>query len=589
MVPPNNLCPDLAGKLVNETLYRRMIGLLMYLTAIRLDIQFFTVLCARYQSNPKESHLTAMKRILMYLKGFPSTLDEGTITYPKDLGGNDHPFDRDLTFTTSDKGVWTLVPLLNGKIAISYKWVLKKKKDEHGATIKNKARLVAQGYSQEEGIDYDETFAPVARMEAIGILLAFATYTNFKVYQMDIKSSLLNVKTPMVPPNNLCPDLAGKPVNETLYRRMIRDDMDEDTHADEEVKTPPPKQDQPDPSNVQESTSDSSNTDLKRFDNTLPLTKRQLIKYSWKMSRALKDQPYSAPSGSVTLTFALTDTPANVEGENASTTSTEESPSHIEMETKEPTYDQPISSVQPTNAQPITLIISHPNSSQATQRVDKRKRIATEPVEDPSKKLVHASTIILLNPDEPVREAKLLAMSRPEVIKVVCKEAKKLRIDLREAISTKAGETFKKAQDAKRDVLKREDFKKVKILTKLNRRRAEEYMWIMINRIKHVPITNVKIHPNTKPIVSSVFRNNDKRKFDVHNPLKFTDFGITELDKLCLITQKKNSTAFQRWNDIHKVRMEALVSCLVAASMVKSPKNASFSMKLRKLIIEQPN
>ncbi|GJT63337.1 retrovirus-related pol polyprotein from transposon TNT 1-94 [Tanacetum coccineum] len=68
------------------------------------------------------------------------------------------------------------------------------KKDEHGTTTKNKARLVAQGYSQEEGIDYDETFAPVARTEAIRIFLVFATYMNFKVYQMDVKSAFLNGK-----------------------------------------------------------------------------------------------------------------------------------------------------------------------------------------------------------------------------------------------------------------------------------------------------------------------------------------------------------------------------------------------------------
>nr|GEU39816.1 retrovirus-related Pol polyprotein from transposon TNT 1-94 [Tanacetum cinerariifolium] len=157
----------------------------------------------------------------------------------------------------------------------------------------NKARLVAQGYSQEEGINYDETFAPVARMEAIRIFLAFVTYMNFKGYQMDVKIAFLNGKikeevyvkqplgfessyqmdvkiaflngkikeevyvkqplgfesseflyyvykldkalyglkqapracslmeTPMVPPNNLGPDLAGKPVNETLYMGMI--------------------------------------------------------------------------------------------------------------------------------------------------------------------------------------------------------------------------------------------------------------------------------------------------------------------------------------------------------------------------------
>nr|GEY31929.1 copia protein [Tanacetum cinerariifolium] len=66
------------------------------------------------------------------------------------------------------------------------------KKDKHGITTKNKARLVAQGYSEEEGIDYDETFTLVARMEAIKIFLAFATCMNFKVYQMDVKSAFLN-------------------------------------------------------------------------------------------------------------------------------------------------------------------------------------------------------------------------------------------------------------------------------------------------------------------------------------------------------------------------------------------------------------
>ncbi|GJX30104.1 putative ribonuclease H-like domain-containing protein [Tanacetum coccineum] len=62
--------------------------------------------------------------------------------------------------------VWTLVELPNGKRAIGTKWVYRNKKDERGIVIKNKARLVAQGYTQEEGIDYDEVFASVARIEA---------------------------------------------------------------------------------------------------------------------------------------------------------------------------------------------------------------------------------------------------------------------------------------------------------------------------------------------------------------------------------------------------------------------------------------
>ena len=64
--------------------------------------------------------------------------------------------------------------------------------DENGIIIRNKARLVAQGYNQQEGIDYEETFAPVARLEAIRMLLAFAYHKNFILYQMDVKSAFLN-------------------------------------------------------------------------------------------------------------------------------------------------------------------------------------------------------------------------------------------------------------------------------------------------------------------------------------------------------------------------------------------------------------
>ncbi|GJV83408.1 putative ribonuclease H-like domain-containing protein [Tanacetum coccineum] len=87
--------------------------------------------------------------------------------------------------------VWTLVDLPSGKKAIGTKWVYRNKKDERGIVVRNKARLVAQGYKQEEGIDYDEVFALVARVEAIRIFFAFASFMNFPVYQMDVKSAFL--------------------------------------------------------------------------------------------------------------------------------------------------------------------------------------------------------------------------------------------------------------------------------------------------------------------------------------------------------------------------------------------------------------
>ncbi|GJT72453.1 putative ribonuclease H-like domain-containing protein [Tanacetum coccineum] len=87
--------------------------------------------------------------------------------------------------------VWILVDLPYGKKAIGTKWVYRNKKDERGVVVRNKARLVAQGHRQEEGIDYDKFFAPVAWIEAIRIFLAFASYMGFIVYQIDVKSAIM--------------------------------------------------------------------------------------------------------------------------------------------------------------------------------------------------------------------------------------------------------------------------------------------------------------------------------------------------------------------------------------------------------------
>ncbi|GKB30041.1 uncharacterized mitochondrial protein-like protein, partial [Tanacetum coccineum] len=87
--------------------------------------------------------------------------------------------------------VWTLVDLPKGKRTIGTKWVYRNKKDERGIVVRNKARLVEQGYTQEEGIDYDEVFAPVARIEVIRLFLAYASFMGLIVYQMDVKSAFL--------------------------------------------------------------------------------------------------------------------------------------------------------------------------------------------------------------------------------------------------------------------------------------------------------------------------------------------------------------------------------------------------------------
>ncbi|GJS77246.1 hypothetical protein Tco_0727127 [Tanacetum coccineum] len=235
-----------------------------------------------------------------------------------------------------------------------------------------------------------------------------------------------------------------------------------------------------------------------------------------KIYQAFKGQPSSAPSGSVTSTLALTHIPANVEGENTTNTASEEPPSHTKGETGDTTIAIPISSIQPTHDQPITSVISHLESSHATPRTDKGKGIATEVEFMINGKIVYLTEQEIQeywDKEEKIKksaeEAKLLAISRPEVIKVVREEAKKLGIYPKEAISIK---------DAKHEVLKREDSKKPE------------------------RITDVRIHLNTKPIVASVFRDNDKRNFNIHQPFKFLGFGITELDELGPIIQKKKNS-----------------------------------------------
>nr|GFB46555.1 putative ribonuclease H-like domain-containing protein [Tanacetum cinerariifolium] len=88
--------------------------------------------------------------------------------------------------------VWELVPRPNQVMVITLKWIYKGKLDELGGILKNKARLVTRGYHQEEGIDFEESFALVARLEAIRIFLAYAAHKNMVVYQMDVKTAFLN-------------------------------------------------------------------------------------------------------------------------------------------------------------------------------------------------------------------------------------------------------------------------------------------------------------------------------------------------------------------------------------------------------------
>ncbi|GKB29305.1 putative ribonuclease H-like domain-containing protein [Tanacetum coccineum] len=155
----------------------------------------------------------------------------------------------------SEEHAMTLVDLPKGKRAIGTKWVYRNKKDERGIIVKNKAKLVSQGYTQEKGIDYDEVFAPIARIEAIKLFLAYASFMGFIVFQMDVKSAFLyglqvqqkedeifisqdkyvadilkklnfvtikTASTPMEPNKALVKDEEAEDVDVHLYRTMIR-------------------------------------------------------------------------------------------------------------------------------------------------------------------------------------------------------------------------------------------------------------------------------------------------------------------------------------------------------------------------------
>nr|GEU29900.1 uncharacterized mitochondrial protein AtMg00810-like [Tanacetum cinerariifolium] len=132
--------------------------------------------------------------------------------------------------------VWELVPRPDKVMVITLKWIYKVKLDEQEGILKNKARLVSRGYHQEEGIDFEESFASVARLEAIRIFFAYAAYKNMVVYKMDVKTVFLNgnlreekygfkscvpVDTPMVEKSKLDEDKEGKVVDPSHYHGMI--------------------------------------------------------------------------------------------------------------------------------------------------------------------------------------------------------------------------------------------------------------------------------------------------------------------------------------------------------------------------------
>nr|GEY25322.1 reverse transcriptase domain-containing protein [Tanacetum cinerariifolium] len=143
---------DKNGTPVDATKYRSMIDALMYLSSSRPNIIHATCLCARFQAKPTKKHLKEFKKL----------------------------------------DVWVLVPASDNISPLTLKWLFKNKYDEEQTVIRNKSRLFVRGYRQEEGIDFEKSFALVSRMEAIRIFLAYAAHKSFLVFQMDVKTAFLH-------------------------------------------------------------------------------------------------------------------------------------------------------------------------------------------------------------------------------------------------------------------------------------------------------------------------------------------------------------------------------------------------------------
>ncbi|GJR13514.1 retrovirus-related pol polyprotein from transposon TNT 1-94 [Tanacetum coccineum] len=229
MVPPNNLGPDLAGKSVNETSYRGMIRSLMYLTATSPDIQFCTVLCARYQSNPKESHIIAMKRILRYLKGTPTF----GLYYPKcsgfDLKGYS---DSDYAGCNMDrKSTSGACQILGGKLVC---WSAKKQqsvamssaKAEYVTAIRCCASIL---WMKSQLNDYDIHYKMVPifcdNTSAIAIsnnLVLHSRTKHINIRYHFIRDHILkgDIELHFIPTEYQLPDIFTKPLDEPTFTKL---------------------------------------------------------------------------------------------------------------------------------------------------------------------------------------------------------------------------------------------------------------------------------------------------------------------------------------------------------------------------------
>nr|GEW87408.1 copia protein [Tanacetum cinerariifolium] len=198
MSSDTKLTKDKECESIDSTKYRGMIGLWYHKgtgieTVVYADSDHAGVYVDRKSTSDEDKEIKITEKKNLENDIVDETLEIDEIVNIKE--SRNHPLENvigNLNQRTLRSQAQNQIPQPRNMTIIGTKWVFRNKLDENGVVSRNKARLVAQGYNQQEGIDYDETYSPVARLESIRILLAYACALDFKLFQMDVKSAFLN-------------------------------------------------------------------------------------------------------------------------------------------------------------------------------------------------------------------------------------------------------------------------------------------------------------------------------------------------------------------------------------------------------------
>ncbi|GKA28282.1 hypothetical protein Tco_0714450 [Tanacetum coccineum] len=283
--------------------------------------------------------------------------------------------------------------------------------------------------------------------------------------------------------------------------------------------------------------------------------------------KTFKGQSSSAPSSNMqTTTLAITEGPTTVEGGGGFT----------HAATKEPhSYTEGENDDMETQEAKVEKEPEIETTKEVHTRLTRAVPISTvRPITRPNPKIAFSESS-----SRPPLTDTILEIRIPKST-----EATKADVNPKIISSAKGGQDFKKIQDAKLKVLNREHSQKVKRQIKIRKKRLEQYMWTTSSRLKPEPITDVKIHPNTKPVILTVYRGNDRKNFNVHNPFKFANFRVTELDELGPIIEKKKNMIVgelmislgKRYERLRRIPKElGIQSSLLALAPKQSPSHLS--------------